>query len=217
MINVYAFASVPPFAQGIVRDLRVRWALEEAGIPYSVKLVGSGPGLLAPEDYRRIQPWAQVPTIEDGDLTLFESGAIVHYIAERSEKLLPKDAAGRALVMQYMFTAMNTVEPHVQNLASIDLFYANEGWAKERRPGALDMVRTRFTGLARCLDGKDYLAGSFSAADVLMTTVLQILRHTKVVEEFPVIDAYKKRCEARPAFRKALDAQMADFRPAAAA
>jgi glutathione S-transferase len=216
MINVYAFAAVPPFAQGLVRDLRVRWALEEAGLPYRVTLVGDGPDLVSPEAYRKIQPWAQIPAIEDGDLTLFESGAIVYYIAERSENLLPKDAAGRAHVLQFMFTALNTIEAQVQNLASIDLFFTNEAWAKQRRPGAVEMVQKRLTGLSTCLDGKDYLAGAFSAADVLMTTVLRILRHTEIVEEFPAVLAYKQRCEARPAFAKALDAQITDLRAAAA-
>ena len=136
MINCYAFGSVPPFAQGLVRDLRVRWALEEAGLPYRVTLVGEREGELPRSEYRAIQPFGQVPAIEDGELTLFESGAIVAYVAERSDSLLPKDAAGRAHAIQWMFAALNTIEMPVQNLAGIDLFYADELWAKERRPGA---------------------------------------------------------------------------------
>ncbi|HXC53002.1 MAG TPA: glutathione S-transferase family protein [Candidatus Limnocylindrales bacterium] len=214
MINVYAFASVPPFAEGLVRDLRVRWALEEAGIPYRATLVGDG-GSISREDYSKIQPFGQIPAIEDGQLKLFESGAIVQYIAERSTKLLPSDPARRAEVVQWMFTALNTIEMPVQNLASIDLFYANEDWAKQRRPGAEEMVRKRLGELAGCLGERPYLAGEFSAADVLMASVLRILRHTDLVGEQPKLAAYLKRCEARPAFARALAGQMEAFQKAA--
>ena len=216
MINVYAFSAVPPFAQGLVRDLRVRWALEEAGIPYRVTLVGDDAGAeVSRADYRRLQPFGQIPAIDDGDFVLFESGAIVAHIAEQSEKLMPKDPARRAHVVQWMYAALNTIEIPVQELAGIDLFYADEEWAKMRRPGALEAVRTRLGELARALDGRDYLAGSFSAADILMTTVLRILRHTDLVAAEPVLTAYKERCEARPAFVKALGDQMEVFRSAA--
>src|SRR5262245_65825325 len=113
MINCYAFAAVPPFAQGVVRDLRVRWALEEAGLPYRVTLVGYGDGAMPPPVYRKIQPFGQIPAIEDGDLALFESGAIVLHVAERSERLLPRDPAGRAHAIQWMFAALNTIEPSI--------------------------------------------------------------------------------------------------------
>lgn len=214
MINCYAFGLVPPFAQGLVRDLRVRWALEEAGIPYRVTLVGYGKDAVSMDDYRGVQPFGQVPAIEDGDLTLFESGAIVLYIAERSDALLPRDAARRAHVHQWMFGALNTIEMPVQQLAAIDLFYADQNWAKERRPGAVDAVRKRLGELAGCLE-EDYLAGPFSAADILMCSVLRILRHTELVAEQPVLHAYQQRCEARPAFVKALNDQMAVFAAAA--
>lgn len=209
-ITVTAFRWVPPFAQGLVRDLRVRWALEECGLSYDTNLIGR-------EDqqtpaYRALQPFGQVPAYQEDDLVLFESAAIVHHIAQRSDALMPKDAAGRARVLTWMFTAMNTVEPHVQNLTSIDLFYANEEWAKLRRPGALDMAKSRLKDLAAYLDGKDYLDGNrFTAADLLMTTVLRILRHTDLVAQYPVLKAYQERCEARPAFKKALADQMAPF------
>jgi glutathione S-transferase len=211
VITCYAFAAVPPFARGLVRDLRVRWALEEAGIPYRVTLVGEGDGAISLSRYRSIQPFGQVPAIEDGDLTLFESGAIVLYVAERSAELLPADRPSRAKVVQWMFSALNTIEPQIQQLAAIDLFYANEPWAKERRPGALEMVKTRLAVLASALDGRSFLTGRFSAADLLMTSVLRILRHTDLVERDPVLSAYEARCEARPAFRKALADQMAVF------
>jgi glutathione S-transferase len=213
MINCYAFGNfVPAFAQGIVRDLRVRWALEEADMPYRVTLVG-GDGGMAPADYRAVQPFGQIPAVEDGALTLFESGAIVQYVAERSAVLLPRGPADRARVIQWMYAALNTIEIPVQGLAELDLFHAEEAWAKERRPGAVARVRARLGELAAALDGRDHLAGSFSAADVLMTTVLRILRHTDLVDEQPVLAAYTRRCEARPAFQKALAGQMAVFEP----
>ena len=217
MINVYAFAAVPPFAQGLVRDLRARWALEEAGIPYRVTLVGDREGAMSPAKYRSVQPFGQIPAIEDGDLKLFESGAIVLYVGERSEKLLPSDPSVRSQVVQWCFTALNTIEMPVMELAAIDLFYPDQSWAKERRPGAVEFLSARLATLASQLDGREYLAGSFSAADILMTSVLRILRHTELVEEHPALVAYKKRCESRPAFEKALAGQMAAFEPSKAA
>ena len=216
MINCYAFGAVPTFAQGLVRDLRVRWALEEAGLPYRVTLIGNRPGAISRSDYRAVQPFGQVPAIEDGHLTLFESGAIVLYVAERSDALLPDDPPARAHAIQWMFAALNSIEVPIQQLAAIDLFYADEGWAKERRPAVVESVRGRLAALAACLDGRDHLVGSFSAADILMTSVLRILRHTDLLEGEPVLVAYKQRCEARPAFKKALADQMAVFAAAAA-
>src|SRR5262245_47630558 len=211
MINCYAFSSVPPFAQGLVRDLRVRWALEEAGLPYRVTLVGAGEGVFPLSSYRAIQPFGQIPAIEDDGLTLFESGAIVLYVAERSRALLPEDPSDRAHVVQWMFAALNTIEVPIQQLAGIDLFYGEERWAKERRPAAVQAVQQRLAELAAALDGRKYLIGRFSAADILMTSVLRILRHTDLVEEQPVLLAYKQRCETRTAFVGALAAQMAAF------
>jgi glutathione S-transferase len=211
MINCYAFGAVPPFAQGLVRDLRVRWALEEAGMPYRVTLIGDGDGAIPRTAYNSIQPFGQVPAIDDGEFTLFESGAIVLHVAEQSEKLLPSDPSDRAHVIQWMFAALNSVEPRIQELAGIDLFYNGERWAQERRPGVVQAVQQRLAQLAARLDGREYLVESFSAADILMTTVLRILRHTKLVEEVPALAAYKERCEARPAFAKALAGQMSAF------
>jgi glutathione S-transferase len=214
MINCYAFAAVPPFAQGLVRDLRVRWALEEAGIPYRVTLVGDGPGAMPRPDYRRIQPFGQIPAIEDGDLVLFESGACVQYVAEKGGRLLGSSPAERAHVVQWMFAALNSIEPAVQELAALDLFFAGQGWAAERRPAVVDRVRGRFGDLTGRLEGKEHLVGAFSAADVLMVSVLRILRHTELVAEQPVLAAYQRRCEARPAFQRALDGQMSAFKAA---
>lgn len=209
MITVSAFRWVPGFARGLVRDLRVRWALEEAGLPYEARLIG-------PEDqkskaYRAMQPFGQVPAYEEDGLVLFESGAILLHIAERSEALMPSDAHSRARMTAWMFAALNSIEPHIQNLTAIDLFHAAEEWAKLRRPAALTMAQTRLAALSDWLDGRDYLEDRFTAADLLMTTVLRIPRHCDLVAQYPVLDAYRLRCEARPAFKKALADQMADF------
>ena len=208
-IQVSVFRAVPPFAQGLVRDLRVRWALEETGQAYSERVIG--PEDQKSETYRRLQPFGQVPAYEEGDLVLFESAAIVHHVAQRSEALMPADPAGRARVTAWMFAAMNTIEPHIQNLAAIDLFYAKEDWAKARRPGAVEAVQTRLRDLAAYLGERSFLEGRFTAADLLMTSVLRILRHTDIVAQIPVLEKYRLRCEARPAFQKALAAQMAVF------
>ena len=208
-IQVSVFRAVPPFAQGLVRDLRVRWALEEAGRAYSERVIG--PEDQNTETYRRLQPFGQVPAYVEGDLVLFESGAIVHHVAQQCEALMPADPASRARVTAWMFAAMNTIEPQIQNLAAIDLFYAQEAWAKARRAGAVEVVQKRLQDLAAYLGARSYLEGRFTAADLLMTTVLRILRHTDIVARIPVLENYRLRCEARPAFQRALAAQMAVF------
>jgi glutathione S-transferase len=208
-IKVSVFRAVPPFAQGLVRDLRVRWALEEAGQAYAEHVIG-------PEDqksaaYRRLQPFGQVPAYQEGDLVLFESAAIVHHVAQRCEALMPADPASRARVTAWMFAAMNTIEPHIQNLVAIDLFHAQEDWAKARRPAAVEAVQKRLQDLATALGERSYLEDRFTAADLLMTTVLRLLRHTDIVAGIPALENYRLRCEARPAFQRALAAQMAVF------
>jgi glutathione S-transferase len=209
MIRISAFRWVPPLAQGLVRDLRVRWALEEAGLEYEVRLIGREDQ--TSEEYLRLQPFGQVPAYEEDGLVLFESAAIVLHIAGRSQALLPADPAGRARVTAWMFAAMNSVEPYISNLVSIDLFNAGQEWAKLRRPAALEALQKRLGRLADRLDGRDYLEDRFTAADLLMTTVLRFLRHTDLVAQMPALDAYQRRCEARPGFRKALADQMAVF------
>jgi glutathione S-transferase len=214
VIEVTAFRWVPPFAQGLVRDLRVRWALEEAGLPYAARLIGWDDQ--ASPDNRRLQPFGQVPAyVEESDggerLELFESGAIVLHVAERSEALLPADPAARARAITWMFAALNSIEPHVQNLAAIDAFYPNEDWAKARRPGAVEMVESRLADLESWLGERDYLEDRFTAGDLLMTSVLRFLRHTDLVAKRTGLEAYRLRCESRPAFDKALAAQMAPF------
>jgi glutathione S-transferase len=209
MITVSAFRWVPPFARGLVRDLRVRWALEEAGLPHQARLIG--PEDQKSKDYRAIQPFGQVPAYEEEGLVLFESGAILLHIAERSDVLMPSDAKSRARTTAWIFAAINSVEPHIQNLTAIDLFHADQDWAKQRRPGALQLAQSRLAALSDWLGSRDYLEDRFTVADLLMTTVLRIPRHCDLVAQYPTLDAYRLRCEARPAFKRALDAQMADF------
>lgn len=168
-------------------------------------------------EYRALQPFGQVPIYEEDGLVLFESGAILQHIAEKSEALMPRDAASRARVITWMYSALNSIEPSVLNVTTIDLFNADQDWARTRRPAELAKVETRFAALNERLGQQDYLeAGRFTAADILMVTVLRNLRHCDVVAQYPALDAYMKRCEARPAFERALDAQMADFDKAAA-
>ena len=214
MITISAFKWVPDFARGQVRDLRVRWALEEAGLPYRTRLLGQGDQ--DKPDYRALQPFGQVPVLEEDGFVLFESGAIVLHIGERSEALLPREPNARARAVQWLIAALNSVEPFVMNLALIDLFYANEEWAKLRRPGAVEFVQRRLSVLSNSLGEKPHLDGDrFTAGDLMMTTVLRILRHTDIVTSDRRLAAYVERCTARPAFKRALDAQLGDFREAA--
>ncbi|WNG42848.1 glutathione S-transferase family protein [Archangium minus] len=211
MITVTAFRWVPPFAQGLVRDHRVRWALEEVGLPYQEKLISVGPEDQASEAYRRLQPFGQVPVYEEDGLTLFESGAIVLHIAEKSEVLMPREPAARARAITWMFAALNSIEPHIQNFTAIDIFFANEEWAKLRRPSALQMAEKRLDELATWMKGREWLEDRFTAGDLLMVSVLRILRHTNLVAARPELEAYRQRGEARPAFQKALADQLAPF------
>jgi glutathione S-transferase len=214
MITISAFEAVPEFARGLVRDLRARWALEEAGLSYRTRLLKFGDQ--DKPDYRALQPFGQVPIYEEDGLVLFESGAIVLHIGARSEVLLPKDAGARARATQWLIAALNSIEPFLMNVALIDLFYANEEWAKLRRPGAVDFAKRRLAGLSKSLGDKPYLDGDrFTAGDLMMTTVLRILKHTDIVTSDKRLAAYIDRCTARPAFKRALDAQVGDFREAA--
>lgn len=209
MITVTAFRWVPDFAQGLVRDLRVRWALEEAGLAYEARLIG--PEDQGSDSYRALQPFGQVPVYEEDGMSIFESGAIVQHIAGRSAALAPADAVGRARMNTWLFAALNSIEPVFQSIVEIDLFYADEQWAKLRRPSAMEAARARLQELSDWLEDREYLEDRFTAADLLMTTVLRIPRHTDLVTAMPVLDAYRLRCEARPAFAKALAAQLAPF------
>jgi len=214
MITISAFRWVPDFARGQVRDLRARWALEETGLPYRTRLLEQGDQ--DKPDYRALQPFGQVPILEEDGLVLFESGAIVLYIGERSETLLPRDPHARARATQWLVAALNSIEPCVMDVASIDVFYMDQEWAKLRRPGAVEFVQRRLTALSGSLGDKPYLDGErFTAGDLMMATVLRILNHTDIVTNDRRLAAYLERCTARPAFKRALDSQIGDFRSAA--
>jgi glutathione S-transferase len=201
-IRLSAFRSLPSFAQGLARDFRVRWALEEAGLPYEENLIG--PEDQTTDSYRALQPFGQIPAIEADGLPLFESGAIVLHIADRSEALMPSDPAGRARVVCWAFAALNSIEPRVQALTEIDAFHRDAEWAKLRRPAVEQAAKARLAALAARFSGRDYLEDRFTAADILMTTVLRTLRQTDLLKQFPPLEAYRLRCEARPAFQKAM-------------
>lgn len=215
MIQVTAFKWVPPFAQGSVRDIRVRWALEEAGLGYDDRLIGFEDQ--ATPEYRAMQPFGQVPAYRDDRVEMFESGAIVLWIAQNSDQLMPADDAGRAMVTTWLFAAMNSVEPFVAELAGIDLFNADKDWAKARRPEVETFLRKRLSDLQTALGDRRWFADDrFSAADILMTHVLRDLRHTDILADFPALTAYVARCEARPAFKRALEDQLKPFKAAEA-
>lgn len=208
-IEFTAFQWVPPFAQGLVRDLRVRWALEEVGLDYNVRLLGPE----RPANYIKEQPFDQVPCFNDGTVSIFESAAIVQYIGEKSDVLLPTDRQGRFRAIQWTYAAVNSVEPAFNNVFAVTVFYADEEWAKLRRQGAEDFARLKLKRLADWLGDKQWLEGDrFTIGDLVMVTVLRNLKHTEMVAEFPNLDAYVKRGEARPAFQRALNHQLATFR-----
>lgn len=207
-IEITAFQWVPDFAQGLVRDLRARWALEEAGLDYKVRLLGQE----RPTDYLLEQPFDQVPCFNDGTVRIFESGAIVQYLGEQSEVLLPRDPQQRFRAIQWTYAALNSVEPALLNLLLIDVFFTDEQWAKLRRPGAEDFARLKLKRVSDWLGDKQWLEGDrFTIGDLLMVTVLRFLRHTNLVEEFANLAAYRARGEARPAFQRALSDQLAVF------
>lgn len=214
MITLTTYKWVPDFAAPLMRAFRIRWALEEAGLPYRVRHVELGPEQRSPEHLAR-QPFGQAPAVEENGLTLFESGAIALYIAEKSEALLPKEPHGRERAIAWLIAALNSVENAVQELAVIDFFHANEAWTKERRPQVETFLRDRLHLLQQALGGRDYLEDRFTVGDLMMADVLRILDQSAFLTHFPDLLSYKKRCEARPAFRRAMEAQLADFRQAA--
>lgn len=206
-IEITAFRWVPDFAQGVVRDLRARWALEEAGLNYRVRLLDQQ----RPPEYLKEQPFDQVPCFSDGKVRIFETGAIVQYVGEQSDGLLPRDPQGRFRAIQWTYAALNSVEPALINLLLIDLFFTGEEWAKLRRPGAEDFVRQKLKRVSDWLGDKEWLEDRFTIGDLLMVTVLRFLQHTELVAEFPNLAAYLKRGEARPAFQRALSDQLAVY------
>ena len=214
MITLTTYEWVPDFAAPLMRAFRVRWALEEVGMPYRVRTVALGPEQRSAEHLAR-QPFGQAPAIEQDGLVLFESGAIALHIAQQGDALLPPDPIGRAQATAWVFAALNSVETAIQELAVIDLFHAEEEWTRERRPQAEAFVRDRLAMLQQALGDKDYLEDRFTVGDLMMADVLRILRHTDMLDDYPALKAYKERCEARPAFQRAMAAQMDGFSAAA--
>jgi glutathione S-transferase len=210
MITISAYKWVPPQVRGLVRDLRPRWALEEAGIPYTEKLIGLGEDQ-ASDWYRALQPFGQVPAMEEDGLKIFESGAIVLRIAQKSDVLMPKDEVGRLRTTSWIFAAINSIEPPVQERALIQLAYADQEWTKARKPMLDEWITKRLAQLTKVLEGKDWLEGRFTAGDLMMVTVLRMLHTTDLLDKEPAIKAYVARGEARPAFQRALAAQLAAF------
>jgi glutathione S-transferase len=213
-IQVTALQWAPPQFQGQVRDLAVRWALEEAGLPYDIHLTDDD-ARKAPA-YRRVQPFGQVPVYTEGDLELFESGAIVLHIAEKPPlpghtALLPADPPGRARAKAWLFAALNSLDVDITALGDIDHWAPNEPWGIARRPELEQMVRSRLEILAAQFAQRQYLAGEFSAADIMTIMVLRALRHTTLVTDIPALRAYRDRCEARPAFQRSLAAQLREY------
>ena len=207
-IEVTGFNWVPDGPRGLVKDLRVRWALEEAGLDYRFR----GIGLERPANYRQDQPFEQVPCFQDGTVRIFESGAIVQYIGEKSEALLPRETQAKYRAVQWSYAALNSVEPAIQNVFAVTVFHADQEWAKLRRPGAEDFARLKLKRVSDWLGEKQWLEGdSFTIGDLIMVTVLRFLNHTGMVAEFPNLAAYQKRGESRPAFQRALSAQLAVF------
>lgn len=208
-IEITAFRWVPEFAQGVVRDLRARWALEEAGLDYRVRLLDQQ----RPPEYLQEQPFDQVPILRDGNVSIFESGAIAQYVGEKSEALLPRDPQGKYRAIQWTYAALNSVEPALMNLLLIDIFFTGEEWAKLRRPGAEEFARLKLKRVSDWLGDKQWLEGDrFSIGDLLMITVLRFLRHTNLVAEFPNLADLVRRGEARPAFQRALNDQLATYK-----
>jgi glutathione S-transferase len=207
--TITAFSWVPEFARGHVRDLRLRWALEEVGQPYEVRLLNGVTSKAA--EHRSLQPFGQVPTYEQDGLAMFESGAILLHIARKYPGLFPADPAGAAHAEQWLFAAMNSVEPAVQDLAMVNVFERDQPWADDRRPLSEKRLRNRLQDLSARLGDKDYLEGDFTVGDLMMACVLRGLKDTDLIAEFPNLVAYMARCGDRPAFQRALAAHLADF------
>ena len=207
--TITAFKSSPDRGRGLARDTRVRWAFEEVGQPYEVRLVSFSEMKQAP--HLGLHPFGQIPTYEDGNLTLFESGAIVFHIAERHPGLLPDDANARARAITWMFAALSTIEPPIIDLQIAKLMEHDKPWAEQRLPLVEDRIRDRLGELSHRLGAADWLDGEFSAGDLMMVSVLLRLSASGILQEYPNLAAYIARAEARPAYQRAFDAQLAVF------
>jgi glutathione S-transferase len=207
--TITAFARSPDRGQGLARDMRVRWALEEVGQPYDVRLVSFAE--MKQAAHRALHPFGQIPTYEEGDLALFESGAIVFHVAQRRPGLLPDDANARARAITWMFAALNTVEPPIVERSMATILERDKPWYAQRLPILDDRVRGRLGELSSGLGDSEWLAGAFSAGDLLMVTVLRRLNGSGLLEDYPKLCAYMARGEARPAYQRAFADQLAVF------
>jgi glutathione S-transferase len=207
--TITVFERSPDRGRGLARDMGVRWAFEEVGQPYDVRLV-SFEAMKEPA-HLALNPFGQIPTYEEGDLALFESGAIVFHVAERHAGLLPVDANARARAITWMFAALNTIEPPIVDRQIAILLEGNETWSKQRLPVVEERIRKRLAELSSRLGDNDWLDGEFSAGDLLMVTVLRRLGQSSLLDEHPNLAAYVARGEARPAYKRAFDAQLAVF------
>jgi glutathione S-transferase len=206
-IVITAFERSPDGGKGLARDTRVRWALEEVAQPYEVRLV-SFPAMKEPA-HLGLHPFGQIPTYEEGELVLFETGSIVFHLAQHHSGLLPDDANARARAITWMFAALNTVEPPILDLVITRFHEGDKPWAKERLPLVQDRIRQRLVQLSARLGDADWLDGAFSAGDLMMVSVLLRLRPSGILDEFPDLAAYVARGEARPAYKRAFAAQWA--------
>ena len=207
--TITAFERSPDRGKGLARDMPVRWALEEVGQPYDVRLLSFSE--MKESAHLKLHPFGQIPTYEKGDLALFESGAIVFHIAERYAGLLPDDANARARAIAWMFAALNTVEPPIVERGMATLFERDKTWYQERQPMLEDRVRVRLDELSSRLGDANWLDDAFSAGDLLMVTVLRRLNGSGLLEKYPNLFAYVTRGESRPAYKRAFDAQLAVF------
>jgi len=209
---ITAFESSPDRGRGLARDMPVRWALEEVGQPYDVRLVSFG--RMKEAAHRAVQPFGQIPSYEDGDLVLFESGAIVLHIAERHGGLLPNEPNARARAIAWIFAAQSTVQPPIIDREAAVLTERDKPWHAERLPMLEQRIHARLSDLSTRLGDADWLDGAFSAGDLLMVTVLRRLGSSGLLEGYPNLSAYVARGEARPAYKRAFDAQLAVFKAA---
>jgi len=207
--TITAFERSPDGGKGLARDMRVRWALEEAGQPYEVRLV-SFHAMKEPA-HLDLHPFGQIPTYEEGDLALFETGSIVFHVAEHHTGLLPRDAHARARAITWMFAALNTVEPPILELVTAKFVEGDQPWTKDRLPLIVDRIRHRLDQLSARLGDAEWLDGAFSAGDLMMVSVLLRMRPSGILDEFPKLAAYVARGEARPAYQRAFAAQLAVF------
>jgi glutathione S-transferase len=207
--TITAFERSPDRGKGLARDMPVRWALEEVGQPYDVRLVSFSEMKEPP--HRALHPFGQIPTYQEGDLALFESGAIVFHVAERHGGLLPEEANARARAITWMFAAVSTLEPPIVDLDIAELLERDESWYEQRLSAVKDRIRGRLRELSVSLGDDDWLDGAFSAGDLMMVSVLRRLNGSDLLDEYPNLSAYVARGEARPAFRRAFDAQLAVF------